>query len=85
MVWIMKLEEAIRKIEERKKLWEEYARRIEKYVWEEKGDYPYDLAEKLLGVRERIDLISDYFYDHECAWCIASELGRILDILREVM
>ena len=79
----MKLEEAIKRIEERKRLWEEYARRIEKYAWEG-GDYPLDLVEKLLGVGEEIDLISDYFYSHECAWRIAGELERILDILREV-
>jgi hypothetical protein len=80
----MRLEEAIKRIEERKRLWEEYARRIEKYAWEG-GDYPFDIVEKLLGVREEIELISDYFYEHECAWCIASELRRVLDILKQVV
>jgi hypothetical protein len=79
----MKLEEAVRRIEERKRLWEEYASQVEKYAWEG-CDYPFDIAEKLLGVRERIELISDYFYDHECAWHIASELQRVLDILKQV-
>ena len=79
----MKLEEAIKRIEERKRLWEEYAEQIWKYAWES-GDYPFDIVERLFGVREEIELTSDYFYDHECARCVARELQRVLDILKQV-
>jgi hypothetical protein len=79
----MQLSEVIEKIEARKKLWEEFAKKVNDYLYGHKCDYPRDILWELLG-RDELHLLTDYWYDGECAWCVVSELERVLKLLREV-
>lgn len=76
------MSEVIEKIEERKRLWEEFAKKVDDYLWRG-GNYPRDLLRELLGREDELHLLTDYWYDAECAWCVVAELERVLKLLKE--
>jgi len=79
----MNLDEVIKLIEERKRMWREYSERIYDHLYEGK-EHPTTLLKKLMGEDyEGRYLISDCYYDHECARIIACELETILNALEK--
>jgi hypothetical protein len=69
-------------------LWSEYSEKIHDYLYMKK-EFPKELFKRLTGMdceedAEECFLLSDEYYDHECAHQIAIELERILDILRSL-
>jgi len=79
----MGLDDAIKAIEERKKMWEEYAKRVYDCLYRNCEEL-VELLKKLMG--EDYDgnrLISDHYYDHECAWIVVSELEKVISILKK--
>jgi len=75
-------------IDERRRLWDEYAERLVGYLYEGK-EFPNELFKKIMGrdcveYKEDCCLLSDWYYDHECSHQIAIELERILNILKSL-
>ena len=78
----MNINEAIEKIEERKKLWKEFATKAQQWLFNTSHfEYPHNIL-KRLGKCEDY-LLDDYYYDAQCAWQVLDELNTILEILKE--
>jgi hypothetical protein len=77
----MRLDEAIEKIEARKNMWKEFAKRIDQYILG-KGEYPYDLLQKL--GEGFTYLFTDYGSERDGALYMADELEWVLELLKEV-
>jgi hypothetical protein len=85
----MKIDDVIKEIDARRIKWKEFAILAERYVREfgkNTTDYPEDILRELLDIGKdgEPELLSDHFLDHECAWWIVYELGRVIEILKKV-
>jgi hypothetical protein len=76
----VELDEVIERVDARKRLWEELAAKIEQWLSGKIDYYPHEVLQQLGKAGDY--LLSDYYYDAECAWHIVSELQIVLNLLR---
>jgi len=80
----MNMNEAIEKIEERKKAWEEFATKAYQWLYDTSYfEYPHYILKKL-GYCEDY-LLDDYYYDAQCAESIIYELNVVLELLKKAL